>query len=108
MIDTSWQEQAACAGDTEFTRRPLEDQIAMCDRCPVADACRAYGYDYGCDSEVYGGVRIVRKTPRINPALYTRCDFCRSTFTGPGWQKYCGRTCRQKAYDQRTKFRSAA
>jgi hypothetical protein len=42
---TPWQEQAMCAGDSRFTSTDPYDQaeaIAICQDCPVIDACLAW------------------------------------------------------------------
>ena len=58
----AWMRNAACKGhepEAWFPRaggKPDPKVLAVCDRCPVKDACRDYAIDTHADHGIWGGL----------------------------------------------------
>lgn len=79
--DPDWRSRAACAGydpetwfpvnDAEYGPALLqaEDAKAVCDRCPVVDACLRWALESGQDHGVWGGMTAPERV-RLKRRVY--------------------------------------
>ena len=69
----AWMDRAACSGVPGFTDASVPAQIAICQDCPVIDACRRFGIEQarptGNREGTRGGVVFGGLAPRELVAL---------------------------------------